>query len=107
MVLIIHSVARTLAVNSKTVKLARKADGKIADVDHFLNLAQTLLIAFSHFIGNKFSKWFFQSSQFVPKLSYNFPTLWCRFQSPCFKSFGSRLHYLLVIFLGSGIDLSN
>src|SRR5690554_6113831 len=107
MVLVIHSVAGTFAMDGKTVELARKTDRKIADVDHFLHFAQTFLIAFSHFVGNQFSEWFFEPSQFISKLAHNFTALWCWFQSPSFKGFGGCGHYFFIIFFGSGLYFRN
>ena len=42
MPLLVHAVARPLAVHRQAVELARQADREVADVDHLLHLAQPL-----------------------------------------------------------------
>ena len=44
-----HAVTRSLGGNGQTIELAGQAHGKVADIDHFLNFTQTLLVNLAAF----------------------------------------------------------
>ena len=48
MPLLVHPVARALAVHRETVELARETDGEVAHVDHLLHLAEPLGVDLAH-----------------------------------------------------------
>ncbi len=53
MPLLIHPMARPLAVHGESVKLARKPDGEIGDIDHLLHFAQAFGQNLAHFERNQ------------------------------------------------------
>ncbi len=56
MPLLVHTVRGALAVHGKAVQLPGKPHGKVADVDDFLHLAQTLLQALAHFVAHQLAQ---------------------------------------------------
>ena len=95
--LLVHTVPGTLAVHGEPVQLARKTHGKIADVDHFLHLAQPFLVRFTHFVRNEGAQFGFYLTQFVAELANDFATLRSGHRAPGFVRLGVGFHHLFVV----------
>ncbi len=60
-----HAVARALGGDGEAVKLAREADGEIADVDHLLHFAEALGDDLSRFEGDDGAERLLGGAQFL------------------------------------------
>ena len=78
-----HPVVGSLAGDGKAVELARKADGKVADVDHLLDLAEALLDDLAGFKRNQPGQRLLGRAQFFADQPYQFTAAGCRDGAPC------------------------
>ena len=77
-----HAVAGTFGGDGQTVELARQADGEIADVDHFLDFAETFGRDLAGFDRDQPAEFGLCGAQFLAEQPHQFAALWRRHQTP-------------------------
>ncbi len=97
MPLLIHAVRRALALYSQAVELARQAHREVRDVDHLLDLAQSLGQHLAHFEADQHAEIVLVPAQFVADLADDYAALRSRVCAPAQERFGSAPHNLFVI----------
>ena len=78
------------------MKLTAESNGKIADIDHFLDFAEAFLEAFTHFIAHKCAEICFVCTEGVADLAYDFPALWRGEMTPNGERRLSGFHHFIV-----------
>ncbi len=96
MPLFIHPVTGSLGMHGQTVELTGEANGKIADIDHFLNFADTLCSDLIHFKGYQLPERFLIFPESVGQIPYDQSSFWCWDQHPVEKRLMSRLQNLFI-----------
>ena len=74
-----------LAVHSQAVQLAAEAYSEIADVDHFLDFAQSFGADFAHFEGHQLTQGFFVFTEQIPQIADHFTPFGGRHIAPSGK----------------------
>ena len=80
-----HMVFRAFTAHCNAVELAGQAEGEVADIDHFLDFAETFGEDFATFYGDKFAKIIFGSAEFFTEQADKLTTHRCGGFSPFFK----------------------
>ena len=104
MVLLVHPVVGTFRVHGQPVELTRLTDGEVADVDHFLDLTQTFLVAFAHLVRDEGAQAFLFGTQRVAVLAHDFTALWRGPLAPFHERSRSSVHDLRVVVGGGAGD---
>jgi hypothetical protein len=78
------------------MKLTAESNGKIADIDHFLDFAEAFLEAFTHFIAYKCAEICFVYAEGVADLADDFPALWRGEMTPNRERRLGGFHHLIV-----------
>jgi hypothetical protein len=89
-------------VHAQPVELARQADGEVADIDHLLDLTQTLGEDLPHFQRHQPAQRVLELAQLFAQLPYDFAALRRGHHAPGAKRFVCRACHRLVV-LGGGL----
>ena len=87
-----HAVAGALGGNGQPIKLAGEANGKIADVDHFMHLAKTLRGDLARFDGHEASEFGLMRPQFLAQQAHKLAASRGRHHPPGLEGFVSRVN---------------
>src|SRR5437899_2037004 len=107
MPLLHEPVFRTLGLNRESVELARKTDGKIADVDHLLHFAFSFGQNFAGLDGYKAAELLFEFAQGVAKAANGLSTNRRGHSAPFQECVVGALNGALVIIGGRQTDLGD
>ena len=99
MPLFIHAVVWSFGMHGQTVKLPGQANGKIADIDHFLDLTKSFLQGLTHFVAHQGTQRIFDLAKLVANLPYKVTALGRWDTSPLYKCFLGSCNYMFVIAL--------
>src|SRR5688500_1646029 len=83
-------------MHRQPMKLTGKTYGKITDINHFLNLTETLSVALAHLIGYQSAKRFLVAPQRFTDLTHNFSAFGSRPSSPFAKSVRRGCNHLAI-----------
>jgi len=86
-----HAMGGAFGGDGQAVKLAGEADGEVADVDHFLDLAKGFLVDFADLESDQFRKCGFALAKFYSKSSHQFAALGSGDETPLQERFMSGL----------------
>ena len=84
-------------MHGESVELAGQTDGKVTDVNHLLDLAQSFLQALSHFVRHEGSERILVLPQGFAVEADDFSALWCWHVTPGLTGFGRCSNDLFVI----------
>ena len=97
MPLLVHAVARPLAVHGEAVELAGKAGGEIGDIDHLLHFALAFGQDFAHLERNQRAEILLVLAQFQTDLADDFAPPGSRHHAPIEEGLGRARYNALVI----------
>ena len=100
MVLLVHAVIWALRVHGEAIKLTALAHREVADVDHFLNLAETFLVALAHFVRHQRPQAFFLRPKGVSVLTNDLTTLGRGPFAPFHKGVCGCSHHTFIVIVG-------
>ena len=100
MPLLVHAVARTLAVHREAVKLARETDSEVGDIDHLLYFAFSFGENLARLERDQRAEVVFGAAQLVPQLARDLATFRRGQQTPALKRMRRPPQNLIVVFLG-------
>ena len=84
-------------MHGQPIELTALAHGEIADVNHFLNLSQTFLIAFAHLVRDKGTEALLFFTEGVAVLTNHLAALWRGPFAPFYESGASCGHDALIV----------
>ena len=97
MPLLIETVAGPLGLRGHAVKLSRKSEGEICDIDHLLHLAQPFLINFPRLKTDQCPEILLVRTQCLGDFTNHQTALRSRYQTPAQKGRFRTLYSLFVI----------
>ena len=92
-----HPMPWAFAGHRQAVKLPREPHGEIADIDHFLNFAETFGANLAGFEGHEHPQVVFGLAQRISQFTDDFAPLWSRHHPPSRKSLLRASDKLVVI----------
>ena len=104
MPLLVHAVTRPLGMHREAVEHARLADGKVGDVDHFLDLAVALGLDLAHLEADEAAEQVLLGTKRLAHEPHGLATTRRRHVAPGGECRGGACHDALVVLGAGGAD---
>ncbi|VTR69364.1 hypothetical protein DESC_740103 [Desulfosarcina cetonica] len=102
MILVVHAVIAPFRCHGESVKLPGLPQGKVTDIDHFLNFPPSFLEGFAHFVGNQRAQGLLEAAQLDTDLADDVTAFGRRDLAPLQKGGVRRRRHLVVFPFGGG-----
>ena len=97
MPLLIHAMARPLAVHGQAIQLARETHGKVGHVDHLLHFALAFGADLAHLHGDQRAEVGFRAAQLIGHLAHDLAAFGRGNHAPFAEGLGGVRGYLLIV----------